>query len=295
MDNSLTDTVKNENEPYSKYYIGGFVFLALILIGATIAIILSNDDKQITNIGTGITGGVIASVTPPKTEPPKTEPPKTEPPKTEPIVKTISPAAIIKIESPTSPTVIVPNTPITPLTVITSVSSPPINVPNATKIKIEKRSSQYYDGHDSSFAVSEIVVTVLKDGIERNLTANDYLTAHTSRGGPLSMENLPNNAIDGNKNTFASTDIMEKQESGIMLYPVSLTFTFKELQFITKIVIYNRLDCCKDRLINAVVTIYGTNNGTGSEIIDTFPLGNAATYEQSYPYRINSIGSVKIV
>ena len=287
MDNSLTYTIKseNENKSYSKYYIGGFVFLALVLIGATIAVILSNDDKQITNIGTGITGGVIASVTPPKTEPPKTEP----------IVKTISPAAIIKIESPTSPTVIVPNTPITPLTVITSVSSPPINVPNAKKIKIEKRSSQYYDGHDSSFAVSEIVVTVLKDGIERNLTANDYLTAHTSPGGPLSMENLPNNAIDGNKNTFASTDIMEKQESGIMLYPVSLTFTFKELQFITKIVIYNRLDCCKDRLINAVVTIYGTNNGTGSEIIDTFPLGNAATYEQSYPYRINSIGSVKIV
>ena len=290
MADSLPDTIKSENESYSKYYIGGFVFLALLLIGVTIAVILSNDDKQITNIGTGITGGVIASVTPPKTEPPKTEPPKTEP-----IVKTISPAAIIKIESPTSPTVIVPNTPITPLTVITSVSSPPINVPNAKKIKIEKRSSQYYDGHDSSFAVSEIVVTVLKDGIERNLTANDYLTAHTSPGGPLSMENLPNNAIDGNKNTFASTDIMEKQESGIMLYPVSLTFTFKELQFITKIVIYNRLDCCKDRLINAVVTIYGTNNGTGSEIIDTFPLGNAATYEQSYPYRINSIGSVKIV
>ena len=279
MDNSSSDNIKSENESYSKYHIGGFVILALLLICATIAVILSNDDKQITNIGTGITGGVIASVTPPKTEPPKTEP----------IVKTISPAAIIKIESPTSPTVIVPNTPITPLTVITSVSSPPINVPNAIRIKIEKRSSQSYDGHDSSFAVSEIVVTVLKDGIERNLTANDYSTAHTSPGGPLSMENLPKNAIDGDKNTFASTDIMGNPASGIMLYPATLMFTFKELQFITKIVIYNRLDCCKDRLINAVVTIYGTGSGTDREIIDTFPLGNAATYEQSYPYRIEPL------
>jgi hypothetical protein len=101
-----------------------------------------------------------------------------------------------------------------------------------------------HSGDIASFQVAEIVVTVLENGKQRTLNANDYSDAKCyddcEKHGPA------RNAIDGKiDKTYAHASDANPR----------LIFTLKAPTQILNVTVYNRQDCCQDRLKGVILEL----------------------------------------
>ena len=148
-------------------------------------------------------------------------------------------------------------------TEISAASSPDLsNTPVLTKsILFTKNSTGVYTD-EATFAVAEIVVRVLESNGTRTLTKDDYSDAICDDGSNTGFfcTNLPAaNAIDGNNNTFANTDKVNPK----------LLFVLKVPKKVVSVTVYNRADCCKDRLNGVKLSLLSSSDVPIKECILT--------------------------
>lgn len=137
--------------------------------------------------------------------------------------------------------------PATPGTQISSNTTPPVNTPMVKVIEVTKDSTgkPLIKPDDYTFQIGEIKAYSDK----KLLTAEDYESAKYTKSGDkgLSLKYPATNAIDGSLKTFSHTNGKD---------PIhQLTLTLKEPQFIHKVEVLNRSDCCQERLAGVIVKL----------------------------------------
>ena len=157
---------------------------------------------------------------------------------------------------------------------------------DGTKYISLEKDSQGLSGDERTFSVGELVVIVddMKGG-ERTLTADDYSDAsmypnqgYAVAGGEAKWAIdgvIPsNNTNEIGYNRMAHTDIDENNKA-------SIRFTLKAPQIVKRIKVYNRADCCQNRLDGVILSLYNTKGeilfrttlvGTSSELENDFDL-----------------------
>ena len=152
-------------------------------------------------------------------------------------------------------------------TEISAASSPDLsNTPGLTKSILFTKGPGGY-GDEVTFAVAEIVVRVSESNGTRTLTKDDYsdtICDDGSNTGFYCKLLPPANAIDGNNNTFANTDKVNPK----------LLFVLKVPKKVVDVTVFNRADCCKNRLVDVKLSLLNSSDVPIKECI----LNADATY-----------------
>ena len=153
-------------------------------------------------------------------------------------------------------------------TEISAASSPDLsNTPDLTKsILFTKRSGAGADD-DATFNVAEIVVNVSEGTGTRPLTADDYSSSVCDDGSDTGLyckDHPASNAIDGKNNNFAHTGRNSPR----------LLFVLKVPKKVVNVTVYNRADCCQNRLVGVKLSLLNSTDVPIKECI----LNADATY-----------------